>query len=376
MRIGIDATMILDSKPTGFGVYSINIVNELFKKHEDMVIWTVDDSRLQIPKNKIRTVMQSFRFLGESLYLLRPLWVELILPRLLKQEGIDVLYATIAGEITYCPIPQVVTVHDLIALTFPEDAPLGVQWNYKFRVPVILKKASSIIAVSEYTKNDIVRLYGISCDKIHTVHNGYDKDHFRHRNKPEVLDQYGLQHKNYILYVGNAQPRKNLARLIEAFSAIRDKIPHTLVLIGPKAPQDLLKLIAIIDKFHVVDRVKLLRYVPYEDLPVLYSGADLFTYLSLYEGFGLPVLEAMACGTPVLASNTTSVREVAGEAAVLVDPTDVKAINNALLDTILDRQKLRDLSIMGLSRCKEFSWRRAAEQILTVLKKSSPLQTR
>lgn len=368
MRIGIDATMIFDSKPTGFGMYTINIVNQLSKLHEDTVVWAIDSSNLRIQKSKIRTVLQSFRFFGKNLYQLRPFWVEFVLPRLLRQEGVDVLYATIPGEMTYCPIPQVVTVHDLIPLTYPEDAPLGVQWNYKFRVPRILRKAAAIIADSDYTRDDILKWYRINPKKIHTVYLGYDPEHFFPRHQAEVLERYGLQQKKYILSVGNAQPRKNLIRLVEAFAAIKGKIPHKLVLIGPKAPEDLQKLSAKIESLRVNDRVMVLNYISYQVLPFFYSGADLFAYVSLYEGFGLPIIEAMACGTPVLASNTTSIPEVAGDAAVLVDPTDTDAIKHAIISTTTSKNRLKELSEKGLTRCSEFSWQCAAAKILTILK--------
>jgi glycosyltransferase involved in cell wall biosynthesis len=368
MRIGIDATMIFDSNPTGFGIYSINIVNELSKLHDDLVIWTIDDSNLRIPKNNVRKVLQSFGFMGKNLYQLRPFWVEFVLPRLIREERINVLYSTIPGELQYCPVPQLVTVHDLIPITFPNDAPFGVRWNYKYRIPLILKNSSAIIVDSEHTKKDVLRCYGINPEKIHTVYLGYDPHHFSPRHDSAVLERYGLEFKKYILSVGNAQPRKNLIRLLEAFADIKEKIPHTLVLLGPKASRDLRRLKTHIDKLRVNDRVMLLNYISYEELPVLYSGAVLFAYLSLYEGFGLPVIEAMACGTPVIASNTTSIPEVAGEAAILVDPTNTEIIAKKILEILLNQDKLNELASKGLKHCAQFSWKKAAKSISSILK--------
>jgi glycosyltransferase involved in cell wall biosynthesis len=371
MRIGIDASMIYTDRPTGLGTFSINIVNELARAHHDVVIWTVDDSALSVPKDKIRNILQLPRLFNNNLYLVRPFWTDFVLPQLLKREKIDILYSTVLLGPKRYSVPHVVTVHDLFPLTLPEDSPRPVRWNYQWRVPKILNRSAGIVAVSHYTKQEIIKNYKIASNKINVIHEGYDAKHFVPCHNSAVLERYGLNHKNYILSVAASHKRKNLQRLIQAFSLAKNNIPHRLVLIGPKNKGDFHDLELLVNRSGVPDRIVLLNYVSYADLPFLYSSADIFMYVSLYEGFGLPVLEAMACGTPVIASNTSSLPEVAGDAAILLDPLDCYAMADALTYILTDSKRSQDLSTKGTERCRHFSWRKAAEETLFLLKAKS-----
>ncbi len=373
MRIGIDATTIYTARPTGLGVYSINIVNELAKLHDDLVVWTVDDSLLKIDPAKVRKVMRPFQFLGNHLFQLRPFWVEFVLPKLLAMEKIDVLYSTIPNGLLKSPIPHVVTVLDLIPLTFPADAPRSVRWNFKYRLPKILSNAKKIVAISGHTKQDIIDHYELTPEKIQIVSVGYESAHFRPDVDLSILDKYGLLPKKYVLYVGNRSPRKNVSRLIEAFSMVKDSVHHKLVLAGAKNSKEDKVLFDTICKCNLIDRIILLDYVPYSDLPALYAGADLFAYISLYEGFGLPVLEAMACGAPVLTSCTTSLPEVVGDVGSLADPLSVEDIAGKMQSLLLDQEKKERASAAGLERCKQFRWSSAAREIYGILQEVSAL---
>lgn len=367
MRIGIDATTIYTSRPTGLGVYSINIINEMARLHDDLVIWTVNDSLLTVDKSKIRHAMRPLRFLGEELFQFRSFWVELLLPSRIRQEKIDVLYSTIPNGLANSPVPHVVTVHDLIPLTFPDDSPRSVQWNFKHRLPKIFDNAAKIVAVSEFTKQDVLRHYDIASGKICTVTEGYDRAMFFPTENREILDIYSLKNKEYLLYVGSSSPRKNLTSLIHAFSIIKDEIRHKLVLAGPKSPAEIRMFTSLISKEGVEGRVSLINYVPYHHLPALFCGAAVFVYPSRYEGFGLPVLEAMACGVPVVASSTTSIPEVAGDSAMLVDPEDPRAIADACRAILYDESLEETLSVRGRKQSEKFSWERAASDILEIL---------
>lgn len=376
MRIGIDATTIYTDHPTGLGIYSINIVNELAKLHDDLIVWTVDDSSLNIAPAKIRKVMRPFRFLGNHLFQLRPFWVEFVLPKLLVQEKIDVLYTTIPNGLMKSPVPHVVTVHDLIPLTFPEDAPRSVSWNFKYRLPKILNNAKKIIAVSRHTKQDIVDHYMVPPDKIHIISEGYELNHFRPDVDLSILSKYGLKAKGYVLYVGNSSTRKNILRLIKAFNLVKDRIPHKLVLAGAKSSKERKALLEEISRCNLHNHVFLLDYVPYRDLPALYAGADLFAFLSLYEGFGLPILEAMACGTPVLTSCTSSLPEITSDVRLLADPLSIEDIADKLQSLLLDSKKKEWARAAGLERCKQFRWSSAAEEIYDLLQRvAEPLSS-
>jgi glycosyltransferase involved in cell wall biosynthesis len=367
VRIGIDATFIGTKNPTGLAVYTWNIVNELARLHDDIIVWTSADYGFSIPPERIRLVMQAWSVLGEKRFMIRPFWMEFVLPRLIRREKIDVLFSTVPGGVSRCPVPHVITVHDIIPLTYPVDHPWSVQWNFKHRLPGMLRKAASVIAVSEYTKQDIVNSYGIDSSHIKVIGEGYDNVNFRPVNSPKMLEKYGLREGEYIVTVGNATLRKNHETLIAALGKIRARVPHQLVLAGPVSPEQERRLRNIASKHGVEDRLIFPGYVPYSDLPAIYSGAALFAYISLYEGFGLPVLEAMACGVPVLASASTSIPEVAGDAAVLVNPRDNAAVAIALEDIVKGKTIRESLQDAGLERVKHFSWEKTAKDVLELL---------
>ncbi|RMH47016.1 MAG: glycosyltransferase family 1 protein [Gammaproteobacteria bacterium] len=366
MRIGIDATTIYTDQPTGLGVYSISVINELAKLHDNLVVWTVDDSRLKLRSDQIRRVMQPLQRLGNQLYLLRPVWVEAVLPHLIKKEKVDLLYTTIPNGLSRSPVPHVVTAHDIIPLTFPEDAPRTVRWSFRHRLPKIFERANAIVAVSNFTRNDLLRCYSIEPEKIWVISEGYDRDNFVPRDDFSRLAEYGLEKERYLLYVGNSSARKNLIRLIEAFSRVANTVPYQLVLAGSKVSVQIEQIKRVAAQCGVSERVIVLNYVPYTDLSLLYSGAALFLFVSEYEGFGLPLLEAMACGAPVLAADATSLPEVAGKAAFLVPPRDVVAIADAMRLILIDDARRESMRKASLARAAMFSWETTARDLLTL----------
>ncbi len=181
-----------------------------------------------------------------------------------------------------------------------------------------------------------------------------------------VKEKYGLP-AQFVLYTGSLSPRKNLVRLLQAFAQLRGKVPHKLALTGSKSWKDR-SVYEMMDTLKLRDRIVQLGYVEEEDMPALYTLADAYAYPSLYEGFGLPVLEAMQCGCPVVASDVSSVPEVAGEAAILVDPHDVDAISNAIHTVLTDTPTREKLVASGLGRAEMFSWRRCAETMLHTIR--------
>jgi glycosyltransferase involved in cell wall biosynthesis len=262
-------------------------------------------------------------------------------------------------------VPQVVVVHDLIPLHFRHSFPR--QYHYfRFVLPAILNKTRAIIAVSENTKRDLKAFYGLESSRIHIVPGGYDRDHYRTGiETAPVKSKCGLE--AYLLYVGNLLPHKNLRRLLKAFALISTKVPHQLAIAGRKDPRYLPALEAEAEALGLVGRVTFLDYVSPADLPALYAGAEATVFPSLYEGFGLPILEAMACGTPVIASHAGSLPEVAGDAAVLVDPYNVEGMAG-IIETVLRDPGIREtMRWRGLEQVERFSWKRTALMILQVL---------
>ncbi len=367
MRIGIDATICYNSTPTGLGVYAKEIVNAIGEMHDDLVVWTINDNGMKVGKNRIRKVMHASQIVGKFGYLFRPFWLAAVLPKLIQKEKIDVLFSTVPSALKEPAVPHIVCVHDAIPLACPDEVSFPVRWNYRHNIPRILTNASALITNSCWTRNDIQRFYKIDPQRIRAIYLGYDRS-FKPCHDPKILDRYGLEANGYLLYVGNTSPRKNLARLIHSYVQAATEIRQKLVLCGTKNQTEITKLKELVSRYNLGGRVVLLDYVPHSELPALYSGAALFVYVSLYEGFGLPILEAMACGTPVLASKTTSIPEVAGNAAVLIDPTNCDSIAHSIKKIILDPNCHRSLADAGLKRCSEFSWNKTAEETLSLIK--------
>lgn len=263
-------------------------------------------------------------------------------------------------------LPTVITIHDLTTLLFPQFHTRLNRTYQRWALPVMARRADAIIAVSHATKQDIVRLLNVPPGKITVVHSGVDTVRFSPRTDAGTLSalaQLGIQ-PPYLLAVGTLEPRKNLATLLQAYARLPSSAP-TLVLAGGMGWGDN-PLSALIERLNLKGRVHLPGYVPDDLLPGLYSNAELYIYPSLYEGFGLPVLEAMACGAPVITSNVSSLPEVAGDAAVLIDPMDVDQLAAALerlLSTSVERAVLREA---GLMRARTFTWEQCAYGTLAV----------
>ncbi len=268
---------------------------------------------------------------------------------------------------------KVLTVHDVSFFLFPEYHPLKRRLTFKALFPRSLEQADQIITDSDSTKRDLVEHFHVPADKITTVHLGVDPT-FAPASEAQaapIMAKHGVRFGAYLLYIGTVEPRKNLPRLIQAYHLFRANGSQSLplVLVGANGwlNQDLFREI---DKSRWKDHIKILGYVAKTDLPALYSGAAAFVYPSIYEGFGLPPLEAMACGAPVITADNSSLPEVVGDAALLVDAYDVEAIANAMLQVASDSTMRESLKQRGLARAQYFSWRRTAEQTLAVYERA------
>jgi glycosyltransferase involved in cell wall biosynthesis len=264
-------------------------------------------------------------------------------------------------------VPTVLTVHDLIFHLFPQHHKRLNYWYLNAALPLYCRRASAVIAVSGATKGDLVRLYGLDPTKITVVHEATEP-HFAPVSLGQIAavrSRYRLP-DHYLLHVGTIEPRKNLDRLLEALHRLRAGGEDVrLVIVGSKGWL-YHSFFQRLEELALGDAVALTGYVPDADLPAVYSGARLAVTPSLYEGFGLPILEAMACGTPVVCSHTSSLPEVGGDAACYFDPTDVAAMTDALR-TVWKNEALRETMRQdGLARAAQFSWARAADETLAV----------
>jgi glycosyltransferase involved in cell wall biosynthesis len=271
-------------------------------------------------------------------------------------------------------VPTVLTVHDLIYHLFPEHhKPLNF-WFLNRAMPLFVQRARAVIAVSESTKQDLIRCYGVHPDKITVVYEAA-APHFRPAS-PEAIaavrTRYGLP-EGFILTVGTIEPRKNLSRLLDALQRLRQKGDDArLVVVGSKGWL-FEGFFRRLEELQLGDAVLLPGYVPDADLPAVYSAATLCVLPSLYEGFGLSVLEAMACGTAVVCSRASSLPEVSGDAARYFDPTDVEEMAEAIGTVWHDEALRAEMGRRGLAQAARFSWARAAEETMAVYQRAMSL---
>ncbi|MBN1978913.1 MAG: glycosyltransferase family 4 protein [Anaerolineae bacterium] len=264
---------------------------------------------------------------------------------------------------------NVVTIYDLTALLFPEHHTPGTRELQARKWRFAREKADVVIAISEATKRDIVAHLGIPPRRIHVVRGGVGPA-FRPIGSRQALEQalapLRLAPGEYMLYVGTIEPRKNLERLVEAYHQVRNLTPAPKLVLAGARGWKCEGVFERVEALGLKDEVVFLGQVPDSILPALYNGAVAFAYPSLYEGFGLPPLEAMACGVPVIASDTSSLPEVVGDAGVLVDPDDTGALADALAALLSDDEKRAELSARGLARASAFSWEQTAFKTLEV----------
>jgi len=280
--------------------------------------------------------------------------------------GAELFHATEHLLLPLRHAPTVLTVHDLIYHLFPQHHKRLNYWYLSLTMPLYCRRADAIITVSESSKRDLERCYGVPPDKVTVVYEAA-APRFRPAT-PEAIAaarrRYNLPER-YVIYVGTIEPRKNLVRLLETMRLLHEKRETIrLVIVGGLGwlYEDFLHYLEEMPSGNVI----MLGYVSDEDLPALYSGAALFALPSLYEGFGLTVLEAMACGTPVVCSRTSSLPEIAGDAAVYFDPTDVQEMAEVMHQVLNDEERQEEMRARGLAQAAQFSWSRAAEETMAV----------
>jgi glycosyltransferase involved in cell wall biosynthesis len=261
-------------------------------------------------------------------------------------------------------------VHDLSYVRLPECFPAALKRYLDREVPRSLERADLVLADAESTKRDLVGIYQVPPERVGVLYSGVNArfcPQVDQANKARVREKYRLEHP-YLLSVSTIQPRKNYVRLIKAFSRLVADLPSPISLVIAGGNGWMYKEVyQTVEQMGLQDRVSILGFAPDDDLPALYSMATLFVYPSLYEGFGLPVAEAMACGLPVVCSNASSLPEVGGDAVLYFDPCDVGAMADAMRRALADEALRKELQRKGLEQVKRFSWERAAEGLLESL---------
>lgn len=377
MNIGIDGSRAFVDNPTGTENYSLNIIKHICQLDQNNNYYIYLRSGQTLVAKSSLPNKKNYRLITIPY---PRLWTQLGLGLQTFKDKIEVLFipAHTLPIIRRPDLTTVITVHDLGAEYLPKMHQLKQRLYLNFMSHWQLCSASAIIAVSNSTKKDLIEKAGIQPDKISVIYEGYDQYTFKPMPKTltsKILSKYNLEYQNYFLFVGTIQPRKNLERLIRAYhfyiNSANPKKKHKLkslpklVLAGSKGwlSEPVFKLS---NQLEITSLVKFLGYVPKADLPTLYSSSLGLLFPSLFEGFGLPILEAFASGCPVLTSSLASFKEVAGQAAIFVDPNSTKAIAQGI-DQITDQNTAANLRLKGFKQVKKFSWEKAAGETLDVL---------
>jgi glycosyltransferase involved in cell wall biosynthesis len=360
VRIGIDARKLHDF---GIGTYIRNLLRQLARldRETDFVLLCRPDDA-----GTLADLGENFRAVTETAgnY---SIGEQVRIPLALRREGVTLFHAPhyVLPPLVSCR--SVVTIHDCIHLMFPQYLPNRFAHVYaRASVALAARRATRVLTVSESSKRDILRFVDAPPEKIDVIYNAYDERFGiepREEDVVRVRERYQL-HDEFVLYAGNVKPHKNLERLIEAFDLVRRRgLGHLrLVLIGDEISK-YAALRRAVHKHQLHKYVRFLGYLPEATLAVMYRLAGVFVFPSLYEGFGLPPLEAMASGTPVVTSNVSSLPEVAGDAAVLVDPYEPQAIADGIYRVLTDEALRRNLRNRGVARARQFSWEASVRRV-------------
>lgn len=362
MKIAIDGRGINLYRGTGIGTYTENLVKALLsidKENEYYIFWSGNYDSFPINENchLIMASKKHQRFFEQN-----------YIPSFLKRENIDIYHVPQngIGLSSSTSSKSIVTIHDLIPYINPETVGRGYLLKFLKEMPQIIENTNHILTVSNWSKCDILKFFPIDSSKITVVplaaNSNYrvlDKD----LCKSKIKEKFGID-KDFLLYVGGFSPRKNVKLLIDSFINCFNKFDKEYMLIMPGSIKDEgKKLCQYCELSNVKDNIRFLGYCDECDLPLFYNACSLFVYPSLYEGFGLPPLEAMCCGAPIIVSNTTSIPEVAGDAGIIVKPDQYELCN--AMQLILNNPSLMDnLSELSLKRAKKFSWENTAHTTL------------
>jgi glycosyltransferase involved in cell wall biosynthesis len=347
------------AQPTGISTYAANLIPYL--RPLDPILLTAKPIEgfncYPIPNNLTPAE-------GSIGHFRRLVWTQFFLPKIYQKLQASLLFSPVTEAPIYSRCRYVLMCHDLIPLRFPKaTSPLT---NYfRLIVPQVLKQAEHIICNSQATAKDVTDFYGISPQKITPILLGYDVNNFCQTSSKKLAKI--PQTSPYFLYLGRHDPYKNLHRLIEAFAKLPQCQDYQLWLAGSTDSRYTPKLKQQAKELGISEQIKFLNYVSYQELPIIIKGAIALVFPTLWEGFGLPALEAMACGTPVITSNLASLPEITGDAAILINPYQVQEITAAMSEIATNAQLRSHLSHLSLLQASKFSWQKTAEVTRQVL---------
>ena len=369
MRIGIEAQRIFRTNKHGMDYVVLQEIRELQKtdtKNEYFVFVAPGEDRCLEDTKNVHVIE-----IGGNFY---PFWEQVTLPKAVKELNLDMLHCTSNTAPIRCKTPLILTLHDIIFLELRDKSNKSLYqnmgWFYRrFVVPKILKKCKCIITVSNFEKNNIVSKLNIPEERITMIYNGYNEWFKPTQDTNQVYKKY-IDDLGYFFFLGNTDPKKNTERTLIAYSQYLDKSDVKRKLLMADLDKDYLE--NIIERNHIENiknNIVMPGYIVNSDLPYIYNNAFAFLYTSLRESFGIPLLEAMACGTPVITSNTSSMPEIGGKDAIMVNPESPEEIAEKMLLLEKDDQLYKKQEEYGVIRAQLFSWRLTAEQLLNVYEK-------
>lgn len=369
MKIAVNARFLIKDALEGFGHYTHELMSRIVRDHPE------DEFLFYFDRPFANSFIYSDRVTGVEVFpparhpILFYLWNEFALKRQLRKATPDVFFS----PDSFLPIglgcPSVITVHDVAHRPYPDAISFAQRKYYDYFMPKFLKEASQVITVSEFSKQEILKYYSIPEDHISVVYNGIGSQYVPLlEEEQQVIRSQFTEGKPYFLFVGAIHPRKNVARLIEAYSLFRRHSDSNMqLLIAGRKSWDFTEVDDALKLSQYQNDIRFTGYVPVETLAKITASAYALCYVSLYEGFGLPVVEAMACGVPVILSAASAQSEVAGDAGVPTDPLHVSEIANAMKRISGDQTLRKNMIEAGIERSRVFSWDVAAKDTYRIL---------
>ncbi|BAX80470.1 glycosyltransferase family 4 protein [Labilibaculum antarcticum] len=373
MKIGIEGQRLYRKKKHGMDMVALELIKNLQlidKENEYVIFVKPDEDNTCIPKADNFKIIE----LGGGPY---PIWEQFALPKAAKAEGCDILHCTSNTGPLRSEVPLVTILHDIIYLESVSIFKKGGTWYQKIGnmyrrwvVPPVARKSKRVSTVSNFEKDRIKNFMGLG-DNLVAIHNGVG-EHFTPVNKKEILDEAKLRYKlpdNFMFFLGNTDPKKNTPNVLKAFAEFNATSPIKYKLVMLDYEENALrKILSDIGYPELRNDIHLTGYVVNTDLPAIISQCKVFLYPSLRESFGIPILEGMACGVPVITSNTSSMPEIAGDAALIVDPYKSEEIKLAISKILNDDAYRTELCKKGIERAKLFSWKNMAVEYLKLYK--------
>jgi len=363
MKIAVNTRLLLKNKMEGIGIHAFNVLKRMTVNHPEVQFLFLFDRKYSeefIFSSNITPIVIYPQARHPILYYL---WFEYSVARILNHAKPDIFYSPDGYLSLHTDVPSVPVIHDLNYEHYPKDLPKTESWYYRHFFPLFAAKASKILTVSEFSKQDISQQYPIDSSKIDVVYNGADSLYIpiEEVQKKEIRNKYS-NGKEYFLYVSALHPRKNVKRLLQAFDKMKEAAnsPMKLVLVGPHyfKNSDMEK---VYREMRFKNDVVFTGRLNVEDLSKVMGAAFALVYVSYFEGFGIPLVEAMQCNIPIIASNVTSIPEIAKDAALIVDPFSIDSISSGMLEILKNETLRKKLIEHGQERRNFFSWDKTAE---------------